>query len=441
MHSIMQDRPADALLRAGTLVTQDAARRVLSDAGVAIVDGTVAAVGPWAEFADVRAGEVIDCSADIVLPGLVNAHTHAAMTVFRGLQDDLPLMDWLTGHIWPAEARLSPEIVSLGAALACAEMIASGTTTFCDLYIFERAVAEAAHRAGLRAVLGEGVFDTPNASYKTFEEALARIEELADFTRAKQLVSRCLVAHSTYAASHASLERLRDMARNQGLLLTLHAAESPAETALCLEKYGKRPLAILRDLDLLGPSTLLAHVVDATDAEVALLAERDARVVHCPRSNMKLASGMAPAAALRRAGVTVCLGTDGAASNNGLNLFAEMGAAALLAKVREKDPTALPAQAVLDMATLDGARALGLPGVGSVAPGWQADLIALDGRAPNLQPPHNPVSHLAYAATGREVRLAMVAGRTLYRDGVHAAIDYPALLREMESVRKWARGA
>ncbi len=431
----------DLLVRAGTLVTQDAQRSVLCDAGVAVSDGVVRAVGPWSEVGALPAREVLDHSGDIVLPGLVNAHTHAAMTVFRGMEDDMPLLEWLMGHIWPAEARLTPEIVALGTTLAAAEMLAGGTTCFCDLYLFERRVAETAHAVGIRGVCGEGIFDTPNASYSGIEAALERVEELEDFCRGKDLVRPCLVAHSVYATGAQTLARLRDMARERGRLLTLHAAESPAETAMCLERFGKRPVAILEDLDMLGPELLVAHAVDVTEREIALMAAKGVSVAHNPRSNMKLASGMAPIARMLAEGVRVGLGTDGAASNNALNMFQEMGAAALMAKAREADPTALPAQAVLDMATLGGAGAVGWPELGRIAPGSPADLVALDGRAPHRQPPRRGVTHRAYAARGGAVRMTRVGGRVRSADGRVLSLDSPGLLHVMAAVRKWARGA
>lgn len=431
----------DTLIRAGTLVTQDADRRILPDAGIAVTNGQVDSLGRWQYFRDFEALETIDLSEHIVLPGLVNTHTHAAMTVFRGLEDDLPLMEWLNTHIWPAETRLSPEIVSMGTALACAEMLATGTTTFCDLYLFEKAIARTVDTIGMRAFLGEGVFDTPNASYSTVDQAFERISELVSFCEDKGLVKPCLVAHSVYATSHNSLERLSGLARDLSLTLTLHAAETTSETAMCLERFGARPVGILQRLGLLAPNLLIAHAVDVSDAEIGLMAAHGVKVAHNPRSNMKLASGMAPVAAMRSAGITVGLGTDGAASNNALNMFSELNTAALLAKVRDLDPTALPAQAVLDMATTQGALALGQRDIGALAPGMQADLIALDANVANLNPLHNPVSHLAYSATGHEVRLTMVAGKTLYRNGRFHTIDYQALLGEMNSVRKWARGS
>lgn len=433
--------PCDTLIRAGTLVTQDGQRRVLTDAGLAVKDGLVAAVGPWAELAATPSRRTLDLSADIVLPGLVNAHTHAPMTVFRGLEDDLPLMEWLTEHIWPAEGRLSEEIVAMGTALACAEMLASGTTAFCDMYLFEQTIAATASDIGIRAVLGEGVFDTPNPSTPSQERAFEKVDELIAFCASRPLLRPCLVAHSVYATNHPALLRLDRIARDNGLTLTLHAAETATETALCLERFGKRPIAVLEELGLTRPGLLVAHAVDVTREEIELMAAKGVAVAHNPRSNMKLASGMAPVRAMRAAGVTVGLGTDGAASNNALNMFAEMGAAALMSKVREMDPTSLPAQAVLDMATVDSAKAVGWPELGSLAPGSPADLTALCGGLPHLQPLNNPVSHLAYAANGGDVRLTMVAGETLYEDGRFTSFDYPALLKEMDSVRKWLAGA
>ena len=433
-------KPCDLLLRAGTMVTQDGQRRVLTDGAVAIAQGTILAVDSWETLAArYSAGETLDCTRDIVLPGLINAHTHAAMTVFRGLEDDLPLMDWLQNHIWPAEARLSQEIVAVGTTLACAEMLRTGTTCFVDLYLFEQAVAQVVEATGMRAVLGEGVFDQANASCKTPDEALSKMAELMAFCQGRTRLRPCMVAHSTYATSQATLVRLDGLARDNGLTLTLHAAETPSETAMVLEQSGLRPVALLENLGLLSPRLLMAHAVEVCAEEITLLAAHGVRVAHNPRSNMKLGSGAAPVAAMRQAGVAVGIGTDGAASNNALNMFAEMNAAALLAKLRALDPTALPAQDVLDMATCQGALAVGWPELGSIEPGRRADMVVLDGSAPNLLPCHNPVSQLVYAATGAEVRLTMVEGRVLYRDGAYLSLDYPALLKEMASICRWAR--
>ncbi|GAB6035505.1 amidohydrolase [Fundidesulfovibrio butyratiphilus] len=435
----MEKLPCDLLVKAGTLVTQDSDRRVLTDAALALSEGKILAVGPDADIASrYRPGDVLDLSGDIVLPGLINAHTHVPMTVFRGLEDDLALLDWLENHIWPAESRLNERIVRLGALLACAEMLRFGCTTFLDLYLFEEQTALAARSAGIRAVVGEGVFHPPTASYATTEQAFARVDSLLRLLEDDPLVRPCLVAHSVYATGKDELLKLGDMARTKGLTLTLHAAETTDETAVCLERFGKRPVDMLRDLGLLGPNLLVAHAVDITPDEIDLLAATETRVAHNPRSNMKLGSGTAPVAAMRAAGVTVGLGTDGAASNNALNMFAEMAAAALLAKVGG-DPTALPARDALDMATVDGAKAVGLRDVGSLAPGFRADLTALRGDSPNLNPLYDAPSHLVYAASGGEVRLTMVEGKVVYRDGVYAGIDFPGLLAEMDDIKAWAR--
>lgn len=425
-------------LRAGTLITQDRNRRILHDARIAVAGGIIVSISPWEDLPPGPQGETLDLSDCIVMPGLINTHTHAAMTVFRGKSDDLPLMEWLTGHIWPAEARLTPEMIGLGTSLACAEMLYNGTTTFCDLYIFTEHAARAVKACGMRAVLGEGVFDAPNASYASIQQAMDKVSRLEELLGQETLLRPWLVAHSVYATGHDTLARMGRMARDTGRTLTLHCAESRPETLVCLERFGKRPMDILRERDLLGPNVLLAHCVDITPEEIALLRDTGACVAHNPRSNMKLASGMAPVQAMRQAGVTVSLGTDGAASNNALNMFQEMGAAALMGKLQTGDPTALPAPAVLDMATREAAKAIGWPEIGSIAPGKQADLIALDAKAPNFQPLHNPVSHLAYAATGREVRLTMVAGRVLYQDGRFLSLDYGALMDQMRDVERWA---
>lgn len=428
------------LIRAGVLVTQDQERRIVEDAGLALDQGLVLAAGPWDQVRTAYGPkETLDLSGHMVLPGLINTHTHAAMTVLRGLEDDLPLMDWLQNHVWPAEARLSPEIVYLGACLACAEMLSTGTTCFLDLYLFEEHTARAVMASGMRAVLGEGVLAQATASYKSLDQALAKVEALRRLCKDHPRLKTCLVGHSVYATTHEALARLRDLAESHDEVMTLHAGESAAETAMCLERFARRPVAVLADLGLLRPNLLVAHAVDLTVQEIELLAVAGVKVAHNPRSNMKLASGTARISAMRRAGITVGLGTDGAASNNSLNLFAEMSAAALLAKVHTQDPTTLPAQEVLDMATVSGAACVGWEDLGSLSPGRAADLIALDMTRPNLQPRHNPVSHLVYAASGHEVRLSMVAGRVVYRDGQFTDLDYPALLRELAGVVRWAR--
>ncbi|WP_029459829.1 amidohydrolase [Solidesulfovibrio alcoholivorans] len=421
--------PCDTLVAAGVLVTQDDTRRILRDAAIAVTDGHIAALGPAKELRERFApAETLDLSGCLVLPGLVNTHTHAAMTLFRGLCDDAPLSVWLSEHIWPAEAKLSAEAVRLGTRLACAEMLASGTTCFLDAYLFVDAVADAAEASGMRAVLCQGVFEIANAGFKTVDAAFASSEALVARLAGHDRLRPAIFPHAVYTCSAKTLSRCAAFARDKGVLLSTHACETAKENDDCVKANGARVIPYLHDLGLLGPKTLLAHGVALDAADIARLAQTGTAVSHCPRSNMKLGSGIAPVAALSRAGVTVALGTDGAASNNALNVFSEMTTAALLQKVASGDPTRLEAQAALDIATRDGANALSWPELGRLAVGGPADLCALDMTRPQLAPGLDPVSDCVYAASGGEVRCTMVAGKVLYRDGAFPGLDYPGLL-------------
>ncbi|EHJ46472.1 S-adenosylhomocysteine deaminase [Solidesulfovibrio carbinoliphilus subsp. oakridgensis] len=424
--------PCDLLVTAGILATQNEARDILRQAALAVTGGHIAAVGSAADLVRAFApAETLDLSGCLVLPGLVNTHTHAAMTLFRGLCDDAPLAVWLTEHIWPAEAKLTSEAVRAGTELACAEMLASGTTCFLDAYLYVDAIADAVDTAGLRAVLCQGVFDIANANFKTTDAALASASRLADRLAGHDRLRPAIFPHAVYTCSAETLARCADFARDRGLLLSTHAAETARENDDCQKTNGRRVIPYLKDLGLLGPQTLLAHGVALDAADIETVAVSGACVAHCPKSNMKLASGIAPVQALRAAGVTVGLGTDGAASNNALNLFSEMNVAALLQKVATGDPTALGAGAALDMATRDGAAALGWPELGRLTVGGPADLCALDLSRPQLCPAFDPVSDAVYAASGGEVVCTMVAGKVLYRDGEFTGFDYPELRRRM----------
>ncbi|WP_300164183.1 amidohydrolase [Solidesulfovibrio sp.] len=419
----------DTLVAAGVLVTQDDDRRVLCDAALAVTDGRIAALGPACEIRTRFApAETLDLSGCLVLPGLVNTHCHAAMTLFRGLCDDAPLRVWLSEHIWPAEARLTAEAVRLGTAVACAEMLASGTTCFLDAYLFVDAVADAVAASGMRAVLCQGVFEIANAGFKTVEAAFASAGALADRLAGHDRLRAAIFPHAVYTCSAATLVRCAEFARARNLLLSTHACETAKENDDCLAANGARVIPYLSDLGLLEPKTLLAHGVALDAADIDRLAATGTAVAHCPRSNMKLGSGVAPVAALLRAGVTVGLGTDGAASNNALNVFSEMATAALLQKVAANDPTLLEAPAALDMATRGGAAALGWPQLGRLVVGGPADLCALDMAKPQLATGLSPVSDCVYAASGGEVACTMVAGKVLYRDGAFPGLDYPGLL-------------
>ncbi|MDQ7830514.1 MAG: amidohydrolase [Desulfovibrionaceae bacterium] len=427
--------PCDTLVTASGILTQNARREVIRDGAVAISGGRIAAVGSRAELATAYApAETLAMGQALVLPGLVNAHAHAAMTLFRGLADDLPIADWLHNHIWPVERLLTPEAVHLGALAACAEMLACGTTCFADLYFFADQTARAADTLGMRAVVGEGVLDFPTPSAKTPAEALDISRALFDHLRSHPRLSAMVVAHSPYAASDATLAACAALAREQDAVFTLHAAEGVTENADSLKKTGKRVIPHLHSLGILGKNCLLAHCVHVDDTDLDLLAATGTNVAHCPRSNAKLASGTAPIPAMLQRGLAVALGTDGAASNNALNLFAEMGFASLGHKLASGDPTSFPARAALDAATLGGAACLGLPDIGAIVPGHHADLAVLSLTRPSMVPFFDAPSQLVYAASGAEVVLTMVAGRVVYRDGRFPNLDAAALFREVRDM-------
>lgn len=426
----------DTLFHAARILTQDAGRTILENAALAVRDGRIVATGPIADMErQWKPDRRIDLPNMLLMPGLVNAHTHAAMTFLRGLADDMPLMDWLQQRIFPVEQALTPHIVRTGSLMGYAEMLRTGTTACIDMYIFEEAVFEAAHQAGLRCLGGEAVFDFPSACCPSPQAALDSTRRLADTWKDDPLLRIAVNPHSVYTTSAETLQACVRLADEMDIPLHLHLAETATETAMSLERHHRRPVAHADACGLLRPGTIAAHVVDVTDDELHLLAARGVRIVHNPSSNMKLASGAAPLTAMLRAGLVTALGTDGAASNNQLNMFTEMGRAALLHKLTEKDPTAVAAQTVLDMATLGGAAAFGNPDLGRLEPGAAADFIALDLDSPNLRPMYNPVSHAVYAATGAEVRLTVVAGRILYQDGRFLTFDYEALCREMDAIR------
>lgn len=427
----------DTLILAGLLITQDDQRRILENAALAVRQGLVVDLGPREGMtARWQAADVLDCSSMLVLPGLVNAHTHAAMTMLRGLADDMPLIDWLQQRIFPVEAGLTPDEVRLGSLLGFAEMLRTGTTACLDMYIHEEQVLEAAHTAGIRCVAGEVAFQFPSACCADYRDALETTLRLSERWQGDDRLRLAVMPHSVYTTTPEILRSCRALAAGLALPLHLHLAESPAETAQCLSLHGRRPVALAADCGLFELPCTVAHLVDVTPDEAALLARCDVVPVHNPSSNMKLASGVMPVRQLLDAGLDVALGTDGAASNNQLNMFAEMRQAALLHKVSSGDPTALRAQQVLDMATRNGARALHDSRLGRLVPGLPADLVALDLAMPNLQPLYHPVSHLVYAASGHEVRLTMIQGEIVYQDGRYPRFDYPALLEEFRAVRQ-----
>ncbi|TMH86857.1 MAG: TRZ/ATZ family hydrolase [Betaproteobacteria bacterium] len=409
-----------SLLLPRWIVPVEPAGKVLEDHAVAIREGRIEAILPAREArARFREHEPIDLPDRVLIPGLVNAHTHAAMTLMRGLADDLPLMRWLHEHVWPAETQhVSREFVRDGTLLACAEMLRGGVTCFNDMYFFPEAALEAALAAGLRSAHGIIVIEFPSAYASDPADYLREGLAIRDRYRDHELVSFCLAPHAPYTVSDATFRQVATLAAELDLPVHVHLHETVDEIERSVSEYGVRPIERLRRLGLLGPNLIAVHSVHVTAEEIQLLSRHGCSVVHCPSSNLKLASGFAPVAALLKAGINVALGTDGAASNNRLDLFQEMRSAALLAKAVSRDAEAMPAHAALRAATLAGAQALGIAATtGSIEPGKAADLVAVSMSAPELAPCYDPVSQLVYAAGREHVTHVFVNGQLLVLDG------------------------
>jgi len=431
--------PLDTLIHARWIIPVEPAGRVLEHHALGVRDGRIVALVPSAE-APTRfaAQETVTLDRHVLVPGLVNAHTHAAMSLLRGLADDLPLRTWLEQHIWPAEARwVSAEFVRDGTALAITEMLASGTTCFNDMYFFPESVVDAARAAGMRASLGIVVFDGPTTWGSGPEEYLRKGLEVRNHCEDDPLFSFMFAPHAPYTVSERWLREIHALATSYELPVHTHVHETAGEVAESVSRYGKRPIARLQELGLFTPSLLAVHMTQLTDEEIAECARSGVHVAHCPESNLKLASGCCPIAPLLAAGVNVALGTDGAASNNDLDMLGEMRTAALLAKGVSGDASAVPAEAALEMATLGGARALGLgDAIGSLVPGKWADLTALDLTAAATQPVHHVVSTLVYSAGRENVTDVWVAGRRLVHDRALTAMNVAAVLERAEAWRR-----
>lgn len=429
----------DTLIHARWIVPVEPDGRVLDRHSLAIRHGRIAALLPSAE-ARLRfhAADTVDLPRHALIPGLVNAHTHAAMTLLRGYVDDLPLMGWLKDHIWPAETRwMSPEFVRDGVELAVAEMLRGGITCFNDMYFFPEAAAQTVRQCGMRASLGLVVFDFPSAWGSGPQEYIAKGLALRDQFRNDPLLTFVFAPHATYTVSERWLKELRTLADELDLPVHTHVHETASEIELSLKEYGKRPIARLQELGLFTPALMAAHMTQLTDAEIAESAKSGISVVHCPESNLKLASGFCPAAKLLAAGVNVALGTDGAASNNDLDMFGEMRSACLLAKGVAADAAALPASAALRMATLSGAKALGLDkDIGSLAAGKWADVTAVDLHSAETQPVHNPISALVYSAGRQHVSDVWVAGKRLLQERELTQLQLPLTLAKAEAWRE-----
>ena len=431
----MKPKSADVLVTNGIVLTLDAADTILTKGTVAIAKDTITAVGPAEEFSNWSASEVVDARGGIIMPGLINSHTHAAMTCFRGLADDLPLMTWLNGHIFPAEAKLDDPMVYSGALLACAEMIMSGTTCFCDMYLFEDAVARAASDAGMRAVVGEVLYDFDSPNYGPIAQGFEYTRKLIETWQDHPLVTIAVEPHSTYLCAPELLQKAFELARQFRLPLVIHLAESKSEVSQIKERFDKTPVEHLADLGLLASNVVACHCVALTENDIALLKRFDVKVAHNAESNMKLASGIAPIPELLTEGICVGLGTDGCASNNDLDLFLEMDTVAKLHKAKTLDPTVMDAETVLKMATIGAARVLGLESfIGSIETGKKADLIIVDTDQPHLTPMYNPVSHMVYAARGSDVTTVMINGTIVMQDGRLTTMDLGRIMDDVNQI-------
>lgn len=407
---------------------------VLRDHTIVIENSEIVALLPTNDWrAD---GDEIECRGHVLIPGLINAHTHAAMSLFRGMADDRALQIWLEEHVWPAEARfMGREFVREGTRLAAAEMLLSGTTCFNDMYFFGDETAAAALEAGIRAVIGMVVIGFPSAWAADTDEYFRKGQAIHDQYRAHPMITTTFSPHAPYTVDDDALRRIATLAHELDVPVQIHLHETAAEVSDSQRDHGERPLERLKRLGLLTPQLIAVHMTQLNGTEIESLAASGVNVAHCPESNLKLASGYCPVAALRDAGVNVALGTDGAASNNDHDMLGEMKTAALIAKTVAADARALPAAAVLEMATLNGARALGQEhALGSLEPGKQADLVAINLNTPANQPVYDPISQIVYSAGRGDVTHVWVGGKQVVANGVLATLDLDSVL---SSAKNW----
>jgi 5-methylthioadenosine/S-adenosylhomocysteine deaminase len=438
-------RRVSLLVTGGIVVTVDGAKHIYNPGAVAI-DGTdIVGVGSVADVAaHFRGAQQINAAGSVVIPGFINTHTHAPMVLYRGLADDLPLQEWLQKYIFPAEAKtVSRDMVRVGARLAVAEMIESGTTTYTDMYYFEEEIGRATKAAGMRAVLGQTIIQFPVADAKTPAEGLARTEAFIKEFEHDDLITPAVAPHAPYTNDTKTLQAARALATRYGVPLITHLAETSAEVKDSQAAHGGlSPVAYLDSIGFFGPRTLAAHVVWTSPQDIAILKDRQVAVSHNPESNMKLASGVAPIPAYLAAGITVGLGTDGAASNNDLDMFDAMREAAFLHKVQSGDPRAIPAGTALEMATIGGAKALGMDKqIGSLETGKRADVVVVSMSSAHQTPLYDPVSHLVYATHGGDVRTVIVNGKVLMRDRKLTTLDEAAVIRDANTFAESVRAA
>ena len=430
----LAQQKADLIVSGGIVVTMDGGRAIYEDGSVAVRGDSIVAVGPRAEVeARYRAAQKIDAHGRLVLPGLINGHTHVPMTLFRGLHDDVKLNDWLYKYIFPAEAKnVNEQFVRWGTRLAAAEQIRAGVTTFADMYYFEDAIAEETKAAGMRGVLGETLIDFPAPDNKSEAEMLAYTEKFLKRWQGDALIHAAPAPHSIYTCSKKTLQDAAALARKYHAPILIHVAEMKKERDDSEKANGMSPVAYLDKIGVLGPDVVAAHCIFVDEADRKLLAEKQVGCVHNPSSNMMIASGVSPVPEMRAAGVAVGLGTDGpAGSNNDLDLMEEIDLAAKLAKISKMDPLALNAKAVVEMATIDGARALHMEKeIGSLEAGKKADLILISLEEPNAVPMYDIYSQIAYSLKGSDVDTVVIGGRVVMRERKLLTVDEPRVLEK-----------
>jgi 5-methylthioadenosine/S-adenosylhomocysteine deaminase len=426
------------ILVVGTIVTMDKTRRVIENGAVAIRADKITAIGTRAEIARrYPRARVIDATGRVVIPGLINTHTHVPMSLFRGISDDLDLNDWLTKYIFPAEAKNVDEaFVRAGTRLGLAEMIRGGTTTYCDMYYFEDAIADETKKAGMRGVLGETIIQFPVADNKTFDEALAYSERYVRKWKNDPLIVAALAPHAPYTLSTEQLQAVQRLGDKLDAPVVIHVAETKKERDDILAQKGATPVNYLNRIGFLNERVIAAHTVFVTDEEIDILNSKGVGAGHCPQSNMKLASGTAPVPAMLRKNTAVGLGTDGAASNNDLNMWEEMDTAAKLHKLISGDPKTLSAEQAFEMATIRGARALDLDKItGSIEVGKRADIAIVDLNGLHQTPMYNVYSHLVYATKASDVRTVIINGRVVMLDRVLLTLNESAIKRDANAYR------
>jgi|WetSurMetagenome_2_1015567.scaffolds.fasta_scaffold52412_2 5-methylthioadenosine/S-adenosylhomocysteine deaminase len=434
----------DLVISGGTIVTMDPARHVIENGAVAVLGERIIDIGLASEINKrYEAGRIISAKAKIVLPGLINTHNHAPMTLFRGIADDLKLDIWLEKNIFPLEAKnVNQEFVHWGTALACLEMIRSGTTTYADMYYFEDTIAEVTSNAGMRGVLGETVLQFPAPDNKTTAEALAYVKRFIEHWKFNSLIIPAVAPHAPYTNTAESLKECKRLADQYSVPLIIHVSETKDEEKQMHDKYGVSATQWLESLGILAPNVLFAHGVWLSQEDLGIIQKRGVSISHNPESNMKLSSGTAPIPQILAAGITVGLGTDGAASNNNLDMFEAMDFTAKLHKLTSMDPTVVPALQVLEMATIGGAKALQLgKDIGSLEVGKKADLILIDTASAHLQPLYNVYSQLVYSARGSDVRTSIINGKVVMLDGRVLTMNESQILKKATEYRDRIAGS